>query len=139
MPRILRISVVDPDPDYLGIEIYAASERYAGSTRIYTSEDELSEFGRVIEGFPSAASDTRNYVLGTEEDGFAGGYIEFRFYCTDGAGHAAIGIRMTDDMNRNYTEASASFSFAVTPAEIDTFVAGLMRVAAARSGCVELE
>lgn len=46
----LRISVVDPDEDYLGIEVAAASSRFAGTTRIYVGLDELSILSSRIEG-----------------------------------------------------------------------------------------
>jgi hypothetical protein len=40
----LTITIVDPDDDYLGIDMHAANVRFAGSARIYAGLDELSAF-----------------------------------------------------------------------------------------------
>jgi hypothetical protein len=53
----LTIKVVDPDDDYLGIEICASSDRFAGSAQIYAGLQELSELAARIAGFPSNPND----------------------------------------------------------------------------------
>jgi hypothetical protein len=52
MTRGLTIRAVDPDEDYLGIEVSASNERFAGSTWIYAGVEELSELAAQMEGFP---------------------------------------------------------------------------------------
>ena len=37
----LSIRVVDPDDDYIGIEIRAVADRFVGTTQIYAGLDEL--------------------------------------------------------------------------------------------------
>jgi hypothetical protein len=54
----LRISIIEPDEDYLGIEVAAASARFAGTTRIYAGLDELSIFASRIAGFPATAEES---------------------------------------------------------------------------------
>jgi len=59
----LTIRIVDPDDDYLGIEICASNERFSGSARIYSGLDELSAFAAVIAGFPLNAGDRESMNL----------------------------------------------------------------------------
>jgi hypothetical protein len=47
MERGLTITALGPDEDYLGIELVASNERFAGSAYIYAGVDELSEFGEL--------------------------------------------------------------------------------------------
>ena len=79
MQRGLTITIVDPDPDYLGIEIGASNERFAGSTRIYAGLAALSEFANHIAGFPSNPKDERSYEFGSPDPGFAGGHCTLNF------------------------------------------------------------
>jgi hypothetical protein len=129
----LRIVVVDPDDDYLGVEVRAASARYAGSTRIYAGLDELSQLASRIEGFPTTAVDDRTYEFGSTDSGIAGGFARLRFFCLDGAGHAALEVTVEED-EQWYAPASAKFAFRIEPAELDRFVKRLRDVQDKRSG-----
>lgn len=129
----LKIAVVDPDDDYLGIEVCAASTRYAGSTRIYAGLGELSQLASRIEGFPTSAADDRQYEFGSTDPGIAGGFARLRFWCVDGAGHAAIELTIEDD-DQWHTPASAKFAFRIEPAELDRFVKRLRDVEQNRCG-----
>jgi hypothetical protein len=135
--RGLKIVVVDPDDDYLGIEVCAASDRYAGATRIYAGLDQLSEFASQIEGFPTTSKDNRRYEFGSTESGIAGGYVCLHFYCVDGAGHAVIEVTIEDD-DQLHTQASAKFSFRIEPAELDRFLLSLRSIEQERFGEAEL-
>jgi hypothetical protein len=134
----LKINVIDPDPDYLGIEISASSARFCGATRIYAGLDQLTEFTQVIGGFPTSPEDERWYEFGTKDEGFAGGYCALRFFCRDRAGHAAVDIEIEDD-GAFYSVGSARFTIPVLPAEIDEFVKNLKLVEQAQSGEARLE
>ncbi len=74
MINCLKIVVVDTDPDYLYIEIFASSSRFSGATRVFSGYEHFKEFAEVIAGFPTSPADQRSYVFGTKEKGFAGGY-----------------------------------------------------------------
>src|SRR3954469_2348065 len=93
----LRIVVTDPDPDYLGIEIFASSSRFSGAAKIYAGLDELTRFAKALSGFPKDGKDERSYVFGIKDKGCAGGYCALKFYCRDGAGHAAVEVEFEDD------------------------------------------
>lgn len=60
----LVFTVVDPDNDYLGIEIYAFNGRFSGATRIFSSEDQLLEFSKKLIGFPSKIPNDVSYEFG---------------------------------------------------------------------------
>ena len=132
-PQGLRIKVVDPDTDYLGIDIHAANERFAGTARIYAGLDELSEFANQIGAFPTNIHDERTYEFGSPDPSMAGGYCKLRFQCVDRAGHVLIAIIVEDDDGR-YPPGKAELSFKAEPAEIDRFVERLREIELERSG-----
>jgi hypothetical protein len=137
MERGLRIPVVDPDEDYLGIEVCAASSRFAGATRIYAGFDELSALASQIEGFPTTSQDERRFEFGSTDPGVAGGFASLRFHCVDGAGHTELEVVLTDD-DRLYASASAKFAFPIAAAGVDQFTRRLRDVERNRSGEAEL-
>ena len=124
MQRGLTITIVDRDPDYLGIEIRASNDRFAGSTRIYAGLAELSEFANRIAGFPSNPKDERNYEFGSPDPGFAGGHCTFHLQCIDSVGHARLRIALEDD-HRLHELATAKLAFPVLAADIDRFTTRL--------------
>jgi hypothetical protein len=118
MQRGLTITIVDVDPDYLGIDIRASNDRFGGSARIYAGLTELSEFATRIAGFPTNSVDERNYEFGSRDRGFAGGYCRLRFRCVDSVGHARVEVALEDDDQRHEL-ASAEFGFPVSAADVD--------------------
>lgn len=129
----LKISVIDPDEDYLGLEVAAASSRFAGTTRIYAGLDELSILASRIEGFPTTTDDQRKYEFGSTESGVAGGFACLRFHCVDGSGHAALEVMIEDDHQR-HDIASARFAFQIAAVDLDRFVLRLRHIELERSG-----
>ncbi len=93
----LRIKVVDPDDDYLGVDIQAANPRYDGSARIFAGLHELSAFANQIGGFPASIQDERVYEFGSRDRSIAGGYCKLHLRCVDRTGHAVIEIVIEDD------------------------------------------
>jgi hypothetical protein len=138
MANFLKIVVVDPDPDYLGIEIFASSCRFSGATKIYAGLDQLKRLADAIHGFPEGRSDERKFVFGTKDKGFAGGYCSLRFYCKDELGHGSLAVELEDD-GKWHSAASATFAFPVLAADIDAFVQRLRAVNDSQSGEAELQ
>ena len=133
----LTIKIVDPDDDYLGIEIHASNDRFAGSARIYAGLTDLSEFAGHIAGFPANARDERTYGFGSREPGVAGGYSGLRFHCLDQSAHAAVELALEDD-DRRYGSGTAQLTIRIEAAAIDRFVEALRELEHARSGEAEL-
>ncbi len=124
----LSFKTVDIDPDYLGIDIQAANNRFAGSAHIYTNPEQLTEFANRIAGFPTSPTDERKYEFGTPDPTFVGGYCTFRFYCIDRAGHVRIETSFEDDAHL-HDAALAKFTMPVQATAIDRFAVGLRDLA----------
>ena len=129
----LTIKVVKQDADYLGVDIRAANDRFAGSAWIYAGLDDLTDFAEQIAGFPRTVEDERTYEFGSREAGVAGGFCSLRFHCTDGSGHARVDTVIEDDAGF-YGFGSASFTFQVFAHEIDRFASSLRKIGNDRSG-----
>jgi hypothetical protein len=133
----LTIKIVDPDQDYVGIEIRAANGRFAGSAAIYAALDDLRKFADRIAGFPSNPEDERDYEFGARGPAVAGGYCHLRFVCLDRAGHAAVDVQLEDD-SRRHSGGSALFRFLILAAAVDRFTDALHGLDGARSGSATL-
>jgi hypothetical protein len=55
MQRGLTITALDPDMDYLGIEVAASNDRFAGSAWIYAGVNELTELAAKAGRLPGLA------------------------------------------------------------------------------------
>jgi hypothetical protein len=133
MQKGLVITVIDPDPDYLGIDIRAWNERFAGSTFIFAGRHELAELATLIEGFPARIPDERQHVFGSKDPRVAGGYCCLHFRTIDSTGHAVIDVVLEDDDGR-HSSGAASLCVPVEAAEIATFVRHLRAVNNAQMG-----
>lgn len=129
----LSIRVVDPDTDYLGIEVRASNDRYTGTTRIYAGLDQLSELATRIAGFPANSEDERMYEFGSHGAGIAGGFCSLRLLCVDKVGHPAIQVSIEDD-DQMYSLGTAQLMFRVEAAELDRFADRLRQLEELRSG-----
>ena len=137
MQRGLTITALDPDVDYLGIEVAASNDRFAGSAWIYAGVDELSELAAKLEGFPRSNEDSRSHEFGTRDPAFAGGFLSISLRCLDRAGHLAVDLVLEDDPVR-FSGAHSAFSFQTEPASLDRFIEDLRRVERDRSGSASL-
>ena len=132
-PQGLRINIVDPDDDYLEIDIQAATNRFAGTARIYAGLDELSKFANQIRGFPANIQDEGTYEFGSPDPSIAGGYCKLRFQCVDRAGHVVIAIVVADDHDQ-HGPGKAELNLGAEPAAIDRFLEKLRHLELERSG-----
>ena len=137
MQRGLTITAFDPDQDYLGIEVAASNERFAGSAYIYAGVEELSELAPKMDGFPRSYEDRRNHEFGNRDPGFAGGFVSITLRCVDRAGHLAVDLVLEDDAGR-YPRAHAAFGFQTEPAALDYFIESLRKVERDRFGAASL-
>lgn len=137
MERGLTIRAIDPDEDYLGIEVAASNDRFAGSAWIYAGIEELSELAATIEGFPRSFEDRRTHEFGNRDPAFAGGFVSVTLRCLDRAGHLAVDLILEDDAGR-YPRAHAEFGFQTEPAALDHFVESLRKVERDRYGSASL-
>lgn len=129
----LRIKIVDPDDDYLGVDVQAANSRYAGSAQIYAGLQQLTEFPNQIRGFPANVQDKRAYELGSRDRSIAGGYCKMYLRCVDHTGRPVVEI-MIEDNDQWYSSGHAEFSIRVEAAGIDRFVEMLFEIERQKSG-----
>lgn len=137
MERGLTITALDPDENYLGIEVVASNERFAGSAWIYAGVQELSELATKLDGFPRSYDDRRTHEFGNRDPAFAGGFVSITVRCLDRAGHLAVDLVLEDDAGR-YARAYAAFGFQTEPAALDHFIESLRKVARDRFGSASL-
>ena len=137
MERGLRITALDPDEDYLGIEVVASNERFAGSAWIHAGVEELSDLAARMDGFPRSCDDRGTHELGNRDPAFAGGFVSITVRCLDRAGHLAVHLVLEDDAGR-YPRAHAAFGFQTEPAALDHFIESLRKVERDRSGSASL-
>lgn len=139
MSAHLRIDIVDPDPDYCGLEVSAHNDRFAGSARIYAQLDDLKNLADTIRAFPLDSTDERTFSMGTPDEAFAGGYCSLRFYCKDGAGHVAVDAVFLDD-SRFHSRGKAEFSLeSIEASQIDSFVDQLQKISQAEAGYATIQ
>ena len=118
----LTIEIVDPDYDYLGLQISARNRRFSGSARVLASYEALPELASRIAGFPCGKQDDRTFEFGNLEG--ADGFCRLHFRCHDHAGHAFVDVFVKDAefgehaQIRLWTEAAA----------IDRFIDDLRRL-----------
>jgi hypothetical protein len=133
----LTITALDPDEDYLGIEVIASNKRFAGSAWIYAGVEELSQLAATMDGFPRSYDDLRTHEFGNRDPAFAGGFVSITLRCRDRAGHIAVDLVLEDDAGR-YSRAHAAFGFQTEPAALDHFIESLRRVERDRFGSASL-
>jgi hypothetical protein len=133
----LKICILHADDDYLGVEIRAGNERYAGTTYVAAGFDELGALADLITGFPAHAQDERSYQFGSREPNVVGGWCRLRFRTSDLAGRAVVEVTIEDD-DQLHPKASAALSLPIEAASLDRFIAGLRRISSDRRGEVAL-
>lgn len=132
----LEFAVVDRDPDYVSLHVFASSFRFAGSTRVYLNPSRLAELAVELSGFPADVRDERTFEFGSADLSAAGGFVSVRL-STSLTGVGTAEVKIADDP-RWSAAAEAMFSFQVMSAEMDEFVAALRRLGRDLDGCARL-
>jgi len=96
IPNRVELRVIDVDADYSLLAISAADGQFAGATEIYGAEVAAVELAAALEGFPRSPTDVREVILGSRDEGVAGGWVQFTCRCFDRAGHPVIEVELYD-------------------------------------------
>src|SRR5260370_6550718 len=118
MPSGLAIKIVDPDDDYLEIEIHASNDRFAGTSRIYTGLDQLSEFAAQIAAFLQMYT-TRRYMSLVLASRLTPPCDIVGCASTASIGRGTRRSRSPSKMMTGYTRGTAELSFQIEAAAID--------------------
>ena len=123
MPSRIEISVLWFDDDLVELQVVASSDRFAGKVALYGAHDSMMQLAENISGFPSGASDTRQFELGTFKPNSAGGGVHFEFYCTDTVGHAEVKVQLRgENIHREGEKETAQLFISVEASTVDSFV-----------------
>jgi hypothetical protein len=118
----LDVSVVWKDPDLIEVRVLASNGWFSAVSQFYEEHEALSDFAKIIDGFPSSVEDQREFVLGSMDPDHFGGGTKLTFRCRDRVGHVVLGISLRNHGSGEF-EGSADFEFPVEPAAIAGFAA----------------
>lgn len=125
------------DEDLLEVGVVAANGRFAGSIWAYGSLAVGPDFADALCGFPASPTDRRFFEIGSLDEGAAEGGARFEFMCFDGAGHAAVLVRLRAARHERYG-ARAEFFIEIEAAAVDEFVGELRRFGPSGSAIARL-
>jgi hypothetical protein len=112
------------DQDVVELRVMSSNGQFAGWAKIYVGHDVLPQMAEQSKGFPSSASDSRDFELGTFDPKYADGGIRMHFYCLDSVGHAALEIKIRGDLCEALGEVeSVALRIPIEAAGVDSFVA----------------
>jgi hypothetical protein len=119
----IEFKVVWSDQAVSRIRVRCSNGGFSGDATIYVGHNDLSEMAEALSGFPSQATDTRNFELGTFAPNTAGGGIRLHFHCRDSVGHAAVDVKLRGDACMALGEVeSVALRIPVEAAAIDSFL-----------------
>jgi len=124
----LKVAYLYHDGDIIEVRIVAENASFRGSADVYVGTDGLLEATAVLEGFPKDRQDTREVVFGAVGPKFAAGSVRLKFYCKDGAGHAAFLAEIEEDYGEQQEAQCASVTVDFEPASLDRFLIELRQV-----------
>jgi hypothetical protein len=134
----IKVTVVDPDPDYIGLEVRASSARYAATTFIYGQPEELVAAADAASCFAAALAADASMELGTLDPTCASGFCALTFSAADSLGHVVVRAHIHDAPYR-FDDARAVLSFRTEAGAVGRFASGLRHMAEIRNGVAVLE
>jgi hypothetical protein len=112
------------DHDVVELRVMCSNGYFAGWAKIYVGHDVLPKMVERLKGFPSTASDSRDFQLGTFDPKCANGGVRMYFYCVDSVGHAALEIKIRGDRCAALGEVeSVALRIPIDAAGVDSFIA----------------
>ena len=133
----IELKVLYSDEYVTKLNVSAGNGVFSGESWVY--EGGLSEIADHLVGFPESPSGTRSILIGTFDPRCAGGGIQMRFHCIDGAAHAYDEVRIDSKYAVGGTIQTVTLTVPVDAAAVDSFVVALRRLAAMRAGVARLE
>src|SRR5258708_8947487 len=93
----IEIKTICFDRDLLEVLFSCSNGYFSGQAKLYLNHDDLSKMADALSGFPSHASDGRDFELGAFDPPGANGGVGMHFYCRDSTGHTAVEVRLRGD------------------------------------------
>lgn len=121
------------------LKVSAWNGTFAGSTRLYIGQGELGNMSALLAGFPVGLEDRRELTFGAFGPKNAGGAMNLKFTCIDGAGHCQLHLVIEADYDRqdSLTE-RVEMLCAFEPAALDQFVQQMRELNSSQTGSAVL-
>jgi len=100
---------------------------FGGVTDLYVRIDELEKIAAKLEGFPSQASETREFTLGALRENQSGGSIGMRFYRCQESRHGHVELKIASRKEAGEVQ-SVTLVFSIEAVSVDSFVKELRRI-----------
>jgi hypothetical protein len=134
----LKVSYLWHDNDVIEVRVASENAQFRGTADVYVSVGGLLDAATQLGGFPTNNLDRRELVFGALGKEFAGGFVRLEFYCTDGAGHAALRATIESDYGNRESAESAVVHVNFEPAALDVFLLQLQQIDKECSGSASL-
>jgi hypothetical protein len=125
----IYVEVIWFDQDVIEYLISCSNGYFSGQAEIYLAHDDLQKMADSLGGFPSNATDSREFELGTFNPDHADGGMRMHFCCLDSLGHAAVEVKLRGDACKSLGEVeSVALRIPVQAAGIDSFVSQIRKM-----------
>ena len=124
MDRCVQLSYRYHDVDVVELKVSAWNGSFAGSTCLYVGQGDLADSAALLAGFPVGLEDRREVTFGAFGPQFAGGAMNLKFSCNDGACHCQLHltIEAADYDQQDVLAERVEMFCAFEPAALDQFV-----------------
>lgn len=124
---MLELEIVWEDEHMIEVSARTSNGAYSGSTKFYTSREELIEIAEAISGYPRHSKEIADFAIGQGE-GFSNLFC--KFIPTYPASHfkACVTLAHVEKINERENRNSVNLEFPVEPAGIDSFTSALKKM-----------
>ena len=139
MDRCVQLSYRYHDVDIVEIKVSAWNGNFGGSTCLYIGQGDLADTAMLLAGFPVHLEDRREVIFGAFGPNSAGGAMNLKFSCIDGAGHCQLHVTIEADYDRRDSLAErVEMLCTFEPAALDQFVERMRELNSSLSGSAVL-
>jgi hypothetical protein len=134
-PRNLTVEVVFVDENLVQLETSFATHHWSARATAYTEFRHIAQFAARLSQFAETFSGDVSFEGGREASPI--GFLGMHFYPVDSSGHLVCHLRLGTDAPSDHRPEqiwAVSVELACEAAALDTFIAGLRRIADTKSG-----
>ena len=121
------------------VRVSAWNVSFGGSTCLYIGQGDLADTATLLTGFPVGLEDRREATFGGFGPKYAGGAMNLKLSCIDGAGHCQLHVTIEADYGRGDMLAQrVEMLCAFDPAALDQFVEQMRELNSSLTGSAVL-
>ena len=135
----LTIERIWDDPDMIELDVHVSNGYYTGETQVYTTEKEIIELRKELEGFPKTDDHRVEFSAGTR-DSYA--FLSLRVYAFGGRGTCAIHVCLESNVPTDFRpeeKFKIQLEMKFEPAALDRFLPQLERISHAHKSVATLK